>query len=740
MAGTICLILACAGGIAAVVGYGITALNRRQWLEIGRLGLAVSGLAIVAAAVLLMKDILTHNFANAYVWGYSDKSLPLHFLLSTFYAGQEGSFLFWALCSAILSVVLLRYTKSRNLEAHVLALFMLSQTFLVVLLLSRSPFQSIWDAFPGQLGAGVIPPDGKGLNPLLQNFWMVIHPPILFIGFAMMAVQFCFAVAALWRREYDRWMISAMPWILFSGMILGLGIMLGAYWAYGVLGWGGYWGWDPVENSSLIPWIISMALLHTLLVQKRNGNLIRTNFILAIVSYLLVLYSTFLTRSGVLGESSVHSFTDPGTLVYGLLLAFVGVFAVIGFGLLIARTKEIPGGSFTMQFFSRGTWLVLGSSALLLSAVVIFFGTSLPLISKRTVEPSVYDAMNLPIAIVIALLIGFSLQLRWEEESGWGGVKRSAKWAVIAALGAVITVFLGVKDILMVLFAFSALFALVINLEAAFLVGKTDVRLTGGKISHIGLALFFLGVLASGKYSTKEHHTLGYNMPEQVFGYTLTYKGARPIQDGKRLAYAIDVEKNGSKFTLEPVMFEAGQQGLMRNPDIKSSLTSDFYVSPISLEQSGLETYSLKKGESISIAGVEVRFVKFDLGSHGMGSSAAADGKMVVGVQLEISAKGQKEVLTPTMAFQAGNKAPGDVAQSNLLHADIAVSGMNIGMGAEGSSIVIDLARSGGANGAVESLVVETSIKPGMNLLWSGSVLLFLGLIIAMFHRKKESL
>ncbi|MCX6138504.1 MAG: cytochrome c biogenesis protein CcsA [Ignavibacteriales bacterium] len=713
MAGTICLFLACAGGIAAVAGYGLTAFNKRQWIEVGRLGLAVSGLAIVAAAVLLMRDILTHNFANAYVWGYSDRSLPLHFLLSTFYAGQEGSFLFWAVCSVILSVALLRYTKSRNLEAHVLTLFMLSQTFLVVLLLTRSPFQSIWDAFPGQLDAGVVPPDGKGLNPLLQNFWMVIHPPVLFVGFAAMAVQFCFAVAALWRREYSRWMISAMPWILFTGMILGLGIMLGAYWAYGVLGWGGYWGWDPVENSSLIPWIISMALLHTLLVQKRNGNLIRTNFVLAIVSYLLVLYSTFLTRSGVLGESSVHSFTDPGTMVYGLLLAYVGVFAVIGFGLLLVRTKDISPVSFKMQFFSRGTWLLLGSSALLLSAVAIFFGTSLPLISKTTVEPSFYDAMNLPIVIVIGLLIGFSLQLRWEEENGWGGLKRSAKWTLIAALGTVIAFFLGVKDVLMILFAFASLFAFLINLEAAYLVG-------------------------SGKYATKEHRTLGYNMPEQVLGYTLTYKGARPIDDGKKLSYAIDVEKDGSKFTLTPVMFEAGQQGMMRNPDIKSSFTRDFYVSPISLEQSGAESYSMKKGESISVSGAEVRFVKFDLGSHGMGG-AAADGKMIVGAQLEVSAKDQKEIVTPTMAFESGNKIPGDVAPSNLLHAGVAVSAMNIGMGPEGSSIVIDVVRSS-AGGAVESLVIEASIKPGMNLLWSGSVLLFLGLIVSMFHRKKESL
>jgi cytochrome c-type biogenesis protein CcmF len=145
------------------------------------------------------------------------------------------------------------------------------QMFLVVLLIAKSPFKSIYEQFPGELKVGEMPQDGRGLNPLLQNFWMVIHPPVLFIGFAAMAIPFSFAIAALWRKEFHSWLSSAFPWVLFSGFSLGAGLMLGAYWAYGVLGWGGYWGWDPVENSSLIPWIIAMALLHTMLAQARTG-------------------------------------------------------------------------------------------------------------------------------------------------------------------------------------------------------------------------------------------------------------------------------------------------------------------------------------------------------------------------------------------------------------------------------------------------------------------------------------
>ncbi len=167
---------------------------------------------------------------------------------------------------------------------------------------------------------GFVPLDGHGLNPLLQNFWMIIHPPMLFLGFSSLAVPFVLAVAALGQRNYKNWMNSALPWVLFSALALGAGLMLGGYWAYGVLGWGGWWGWDPVENSSLVPWIVTIILVHTMLVQIVTGKLVRTNFVLAILAYLLVVYSTFLTRSGILANSSVHSFVDPGTFAYVLLV------------------------------------------------------------------------------------------------------------------------------------------------------------------------------------------------------------------------------------------------------------------------------------------------------------------------------------------------------------------------------------------------------------------------------------
>jgi len=743
MAGTAVLIVALASGLVAVWSYYQTASGVHDRLKLGRNALYLSGGSVIAACALLMSSILLHDFSFAYVWSYSDRSLPLYYLVSTFYAGQEGSFLFWSFCSAIMSFFLLNYTKSRKLEAHVLAVFVSIQTFLVLLLLFKSPFRTVWDSFPGQMQAGQVPLDGKGLNPLLQNFWMVIHPPVLFIGFAVTAVPFSFAVAALWRKDFTEWLSSAFPWVLFAGMILGLGIMLGAYWAYGVLGWGGYWGWDPVENSSLVPWLVLMALVHTMLIQKRTGNLVRTNFVLAILAFLLVVYSTFLTRSGVLGDSSVHSFSDPGAAVYSLLLAFLGVFAIVGFGVFFSRWRGLRLNPAPLKYRSRGFVASLGSFALLASSAVVLFGTSLPLFSKTNVEGSFYDTMNLPIAVAISLLIGYSLLLRWENEEGSHAFRRSLKWIAASLVVAAVMFKLGANDIMMLLFGFASSFALFVNIEMAYVTAKGDPRWMGGKIAHIGLALFFLGVLASGKYGHKQQVALTLNSPQQVFGYNLTYTGNRPV-GGKKFAFDVDAERDGAKFRLSPVMSDMGEQGLMRNPDIKSFITRDLYLSPVSLEQSGGsngeagERVSIKRGETVDIQGVQTKFVEFDMGKHGM-EAMTGGGGVQVGSVLALSSSQGKETVTPVAVYDQQGGTTYQPAESKLLGAKIQLVSMNVQMGSDQSTVTLEVLRPNSQSSPREVLMVEASIKPFMNLVWSGAILLFLGLIISMLRRKQEA-
>ena len=300
----------------------------------------------------------------------------------------------WLLLTSIVGIFLQSYTSKRgDLELRVMTVFTLATTFLLIMVspLFKNPFAYIWtepifipvksisagflnlpwmqsflfsDGSSGQTfvkmssdlyakltAAGIsvnqFIADGRGLNPQLLNFWMQIHPPILFTGFSMSTVPFSFAVAALMKNDYKDWVRQSFPWVLAGAGILGLGIMLGGYWAYEMLGWGGYWAWDPVENSSLIPWLVGVASVHTLLVQRKSqskggiGKYAKTNLILCIMTYVLVLYSTFLTRSGVLGDASVHSFVDPGMLVYLFLVIFIGTFIALGFGMLMYRWKYL---------------------------------------------------------------------------------------------------------------------------------------------------------------------------------------------------------------------------------------------------------------------------------------------------------------------------------------------------------------------------------------------------------------
>jgi cytochrome c-type biogenesis protein CcmF len=552
----------------------------------------------------------------------------------------------------------------------------------------------------------------------------------------------------LWRKDFQEWVAQAFPWILFAACSLGLGLMLGAYWAYGVLGWGGYWGWDPVENSSLVPWITSVALIHTLLAQRRSQKFVRTNFFLAIISFFLVVYSTFLTRSGILGDSSVHSFTDPGSTVYSLLVAFLAFIAVLGFGLMYLRRKELKPQNTESEFFSRETALGAGTIVLLLSAAVILFGTSLPIASTTTVEPSFYDRTNLPIAIGIGLLIGFSLFIQWGVDDWKSMLKRSLNSLAASVIISAVLWFVGVKESLMIAFVFSSAFAFFVNFEIGLRTAKGDLRLLGGKFAHIGMAIMFLGIIATGKYSSTKHLSLELNTPQQALGYNLTYIGYQPTHDGK-FAFNVVVEKDGNRFQLAPVMFEAGEQGLMRNPDIASFLTKDVYISPVSLDQPASdaehdghdhenEMYTIPKGETVSLGAVKAKFVKFDMNAHSNDAMMSGGQGMAIGSVLELTDGATSETITPVAHYGTNGEPTYESSPSKLINGHIQLVSMNVGMGGSKSTITVKVQRTHASAPAPETLVVEASIKPYINLLWGGTVVMIAGFILAMFKRAKE--
>src|SRR5262249_49696302 len=276
--------------------------------------------------------------------------------------------------------------------------------------------------------------DGQGLNPLLQDPWMTIHPPVLFTGFSSLVAPYAIAMAGLVRRDYDGWIKAVLPWAVFSTAVLATGVIMGGVWAYQVLGWGGSWGWDPVENGSFIPWLSNVALLHGLLVQRVTGSLRRTNFFLAVTSYVLVLYASFLTRSGVLADFSVHSFANLG--LNNFLLSFLFLAALVGYGLLVFRLRDIPGPKEPLGGFSREYMMWLGQLVFMLMCALIAVGMSAPLITRlfgppSNVQTSYYNLVNAPLAVALGLVLGIAPLMRWRRHEP-GAFLTAALPAVVA--------------------------------------------------------------------------------------------------------------------------------------------------------------------------------------------------------------------------------------------------------------------------------------------------------------------
>jgi cytochrome c-type biogenesis protein CcmF len=733
--------LICAGvmSLGAAIGYARVTPDRPGSLALPRMLMAVSTTFVVIASAILTALLLTHDFSNAYVYGYSDRSLPLHFLLSSFYAGQEGSFLFWVLCSSLIAVVLSGFTRKRDTEPEVMTVFLFVQVMLIALSVIKSPFTSIWAAHP-ELPVGQLPADGHGLNPLLQNFWMVIHPPVLFIGFALMAVPFSQAVGGLMKRKPSLLSEQGLSWTLLAVSVLGLGIMLGAYWAYGVLGWGGYWGWDPVENSSLVPWLTGVALIHTLVAQRRTGKYLKTNLVLAIISFLLVIYSTFLTRSGILGDASVHAFTDPGAGVYWLLLSFLILIMLSGAGSLVWRFRELKGEPGTPGWLTRESLLAAGTIVLLLSATVVLFGTSLPIFSRIRVEGAFYDSTNLPLAILMALFIGISLSTQWEDHDARFTARRMWKTMLAAVLATLACVLSGMNDVATGALVFTAFFALFVNIEHGAKIITGDPLFLGGKLAHIGLAIFFLGVVGSGKYASKEHISLPRSMPVQALGHTLTYTGFNVTPDQKYI-FDVQADRAGSVVVLHPVMFDAGQQGIMRNPDIISRLTSDLYFSPQSLEppqEDGAKSeLDLQKGETRQLGEASVTFTGFAMTAHMGKEMSEKEAESGVGATLTVTRNGKTETVTPRLIPRAEEpEHPG--VPSFLLESEVQLLSMNISMGQGPSTITVAITRTHGSTPKPEILIGEVSVKPFINLVWVGTVLMMVGFGLAIVKRWRD--
>jgi len=420
------------------------------------------------------------------------------------------------------------------------------------------------------------------------------------------------------------------------------------------------------------------------------------------------------------------------------------VVGALSLGLLFVRRKELPIPETETGLLSRESALGAGTIVILVIALVILFGTTLPIFSTVHVEPSFYDRANFPIVVVMALLIGFSLCIQWGMDETKEILKRSWKALLVSAVVIAVLGIVGIRDAGTLAFVFSLVFALVVNLEIGLKLARGDPRFLGGKIAHIGVAVFLLGVIASGRYNEKEHIALPLNSPKRVFGDTLTYVGHRPTADGK-FAFDVKVSQGNESFELSLVMFEAGEQGLMRNPDIASFFTRDFYLSPVSLDEGGgsdgatQETYTLRTGEAIAMRDVKATFVKFEMDAHGKGAMMGGGGGMSVGSIVTLTKGAERETIVPVTVFTPNVPPEYKPVASKLLDANIQLLSMNVGMEAGQSTITLGIQRSQTVSPPLETLIVEASVKPFIGLVWVGTVLLMIGFLFSIVKRTKDA-
>jgi cytochrome c-type biogenesis protein CcmF len=645
---------------AAVASFSFARATRPQgpsdqnaWYRLGQVAFTAQSLAVFVIFGLLVYLLQQHLFEYHYAWKHSSRSLEFKYLLAAIWEGQEGSFLLWMTCHSLLGLVLLR--KRTEWHAPVMSVLSLAQFALSTMItglyilgwkMGSNPFillrdSGVLDNAPAlhinfDLSQPLRPDylnsikDGNDLNPLLQNYWMVIHPPVLFMGFASTIIPFAYAIAGLWKKNYGGWTTDALPWALFSTAVLGVGIMMGGMWAYESLSFGGYWAWDPVENASLVPWMIGVAGLHTLLIYNSTQHSLRATYLFFILGFLFILYSTFLTRSGILGETSVHAFTDLG--MNWQLLAFVSLFALPSLGWLAIRYKQIPNPTKEEDISSREFWMFIGALLFFLSAMVIIGQTSLPVFNKlfgtnlappEEVEFS-YNSIQIYVAIIIALLTALTQYFKYRRtETSFFWKKMLIPLFVTLVLFALFAWLIGIDygrkgpvfEGSIWLAVLLSLYALVANLSYIWIGINGQLKNAGGSIAHVGFAMVLLGIfisssnkeiisnnidgipapLAEGE-NPRENLTLIKDMPVNMANYTLTYLGDSAHPQKQLWYYKIlFTNKNGKdSFLLMPNAFVnyKGNEGLMANPDARHYWNYDIftYITSIPNPENAVDT------------------------------------------------------------------------------------------------------------------------------------------------------
>lgn len=570
-----------------------------------RAAYAATGSASLAFASLLYL-LLADDFSVAHVASSSSRTLPLLYKIAAIWGGHDGSMLLWVFFTAMLCALTLYQNRRRNGEMmpYVLAVLMVNLSFFLALnIFVSNPFKELMQVLPDGSAQPFVPADGQGLNPLLQYWAMVIHPPILYLGFIGFMVPFAFAIAALWTRQQgDGWLRTTRRWTLWTWLLLGIGLILGGKWAYVVLGWGGYWGWDPVENASLMPWLAATALLHSIIVQERRGMLKVWNVLLVVLTYLLGVFGTFLTRSGVV--NSVHAFADSNI---GMFFVYY-MAAVLGLSifLIMDRRPYLQSERRLDSMVCRESAFLFNNLVLIVSCFAILWGTMFPVFSewirgsRISVGPLFFNKINIPIGLLLLLLTGIGPLFAWHRTS-LESLKKAFFWPVIAAAAAGIALFFaGIRDFYVLVCFTLCAFVLVTIIEEFYKGARTRsrqkgenfatalLRLTrnnkrryGGYIVHLAVVLIFVG-LAGNAFNQEATGYLRTGQEMRIGNYTLKMAGLREGQTAQYQYGQVFLEayKDGKLLrTLKPEkrIFHAGGQSTT-TVGLHSTPREDLYV------------------------------------------------------------------------------------------------------------------------------------------------------------------
>lgn len=766
--------------------------EKSSWLRIARTAFIIETVAVVVTISCIFYILSNNLFEYYYAWSHSDKTLQPEYIFACLWEGQEGSFLLWTFWHCVLGCILM--VRAKKWEAPVMTVVSFAQFCLATMIIGvyvfglkigSDPFllmrqKGILDNAPVFIdqATGLFKQDylkfltdGQGLNATLQNYWMVIHPPILFLGFASTIVPFAYCFGGLMNKDHS-WTKPAITWAAFSGGVLGLGIMMGGAWAYESLNFGGYWAWDPVENASMVPWLVMVAGLHTNMVYNHSKYSLRTTYLFYILSFSLVLYSTFLTRSGILGDTSVHAFT--GADMSAQLISFILVFFIPALWLFFKRKKEIPVLKKEEELYSREFWMFIGSLVLFLSGLIIIGKTSMPVFNKifgtKIAQPEdvlfSYNQLQIFIAFVIGLLTAFGQFLKYKNTPK-GQLKSKLLPPTLVAIALTVIFCLimkidyydhGVGFLVAIYLAiFAAIYAIVANISYILLVLRGKVRTAGAAVAHIGFGLLLFGVLISSSKKlilsnnttgitlfekTKdedpaENITLFKGLPIDMGKYMVTFMGDSMNNRDKQRVFTIHFKgkKNGEEFTLHPYWLKNNRQaeGFGATPSSKHFWNKDIYAYVSSWQQEGMDTTTfraaeLKVGDTTFYSNGMVILNKVDINKPDKRVPKLTPDQMLMSLDMTVvTREGAKFPANPAV-FIHNDKA--EVLADTVLAQGLVIK-FNKVLNDKNGKLEIGIKESNSLNDSLTLKVIEF---PFIGALWLGVIVMVIGFWMSVYQ------